>query len=86
MEQTQWTLQDAKNKFSAVVNGTQAGNPQLVTRRGVPSAVIVSVKEYQEYLAMKKKQLPDFADYLLSIPQSEIEFERLEPNLRNIEI
>ena len=86
MAQAQWTIQDAKNKFSAVVNAAQAGSPQLVTRRGVPAAVVVSVEEYQKYLGIKKKQLPDFGDYLLSIPQSEIDFERLDTELRDIDL
>jgi prevent-host-death family protein len=30
----QWTLQDAKNRFSAVVEAALAGEPQRVTRRG----------------------------------------------------
>jgi antitoxin Phd len=29
-----WTLQDAKNKFSAVVEAALAGQPQQVSRRG----------------------------------------------------
>ena len=86
MAQAQWTIQDAKNKFSAVVNAAQAGNPQLVTRRGVPAAVVVSVEEYQNYLVVKKKKLPDFGDYLLSIPQSKIDFEQLDTELRDIDL
>ncbi len=31
--QAQWTLQDAKNKFSEVVNAACAGTPQVVTAR-----------------------------------------------------
>ena len=29
-----WTLQDAKNRFSTVVEAALAGRPQAVTRRG----------------------------------------------------
>ena len=38
----QWTLQDAKNKFSELVNAACAGTPQIVTRRGQPTMVILS--------------------------------------------
>ena len=31
-----WTLQDAKNRLSAVVNAALEGAPQTVTRRGGP--------------------------------------------------
>ena len=42
----QWALQDAKNRFSAVVDAALAGEPQQVTRRGKPAVVVVSVSEY----------------------------------------
>ena len=32
-----WTIQDAKDKFSAVVDAALAGTPQEVTRRGKPA-------------------------------------------------
>ena len=34
---TEWPLQDAKNKFSAVVEAAVAGHPQRVTKRGKPA-------------------------------------------------
>ena len=37
-----WTLQDAKNRFSAVVEAALAGTPQEVTRRGKPAVVVVA--------------------------------------------
>ncbi len=41
-----WQLQDAKNKFSEVVERARTVGPQLVTRRGVEAVVIVSAEEY----------------------------------------
>ena len=32
----EWPLQDAKNRFSAIVDAAVAGNPQRVMRRGSP--------------------------------------------------
>ena len=40
------TLQDAKNKFSAVVDAALAGHPQEVSRRGIPAVVVVSATEH----------------------------------------
>jgi prevent-host-death family protein len=40
-----WKLQDAKNKFSAVVEAAQRGEPQHVTKRGVDAVVVVSAEE-----------------------------------------
>ena len=43
----QWTLQDARTKFSAVVDAAVAGEPQHVTRRGIDAVVVLSVEEYR---------------------------------------
>ena len=60
---SQWTLQDAKNKFSAVVNAACAGTPQVVTRRGKPAAVVLSMHDYEDFcfpclLPQKRKKPP----------------------------
>ena len=43
-----WALQDAKSKFSAVVDRAISVEPQVVTRRGTPVAVLVSYALYEE--------------------------------------
>jgi len=43
---TLWSLQDAKNRFSEVVEKTLAEGPQTVTRRGTPVVVILPVEDY----------------------------------------
>ena len=43
MAEPEWTLRDAKNKFSAVAAAAVKGTPQHVTRRGPPAVVVVSV-------------------------------------------
>ncbi|WP_372837307.1 type II toxin-antitoxin system prevent-host-death family antitoxin, partial [Puniceibacterium confluentis] len=40
------TLQDAKNRFSAVVEAALSGRPQEVSRRGKPAVVVVAAEEY----------------------------------------
>ena len=42
---TDWPLQDAKNRFSAVVEAALAGDPQRVTRHGQPAVVELAVDE-----------------------------------------
>lgn len=44
----QWQLQEAKNKFSQVVKQAQQGKPQYITVHGKPTAVIVSIEDYQK--------------------------------------
>ncbi len=86
MEQTKWTLHEAKNRFSAVVNAAERGQTQLVTKHGVLAVAVISVEEYQAYVSATRKEQPGFGEYLLSIPQSDIELERMEPDLRELEI
>ena len=63
-----WTLQDAKNKFSAVVDAAAKGAPQIVTRRGIETAVVISYDEYQKLTAARRRRTPSLAEYLLEIP------------------
>ena len=42
-----WNLQDAKAKFSEVVDLAQSGKPQIILRRGVPAAAVISVDAYR---------------------------------------
>lgn len=43
-----WPLQDAKAKFSAVIEKAIADGPQTVTRRGREVVVIVSMEKFQK--------------------------------------
>lgn len=65
---SQWSLQDAKNKFSQVVDAASQGHPQFVSRRGRPAVVVVSVEEYEKMLLQERLNSPDFAQFLLSMP------------------
>ncbi len=50
---TIWQLQDAKNKLSEVIERALKHGPQLITRRGEKTVIIMS---YKEYTQMKKSQ------------------------------
>jgi len=54
-----WQLQDAKNRFSEVVQKAIEQGPQIITRRGVKTAVIMSVEDYQQ-LTEPKVNIVDF--------------------------
>jgi prevent-host-death family protein len=41
--EAEWSLQDAKNSFSAVVEAACKGAPQTVTKRGKRVVVVMSV-------------------------------------------
>ena len=73
-----WTLQDAKNRFSAVVDAAQRGEPQLVTKRGTPAVVVLAAEEYARLRALEARAAPSFVDHLLAMPSDDEPFERLE--------
>lgn len=43
-----WALQDAKSRFSAVVNRACEVEPQIVTRRGSPVVVMIAYSDYRK--------------------------------------
>lgn len=57
-----WQLQEAKSRFSELIDDTLEKGPQVVTRRGVDTAVIVSVEEWQK---LKDEKRPTWKDILL---------------------
>jgi prevent-host-death family protein len=78
----EWSLQDAKNKLSEVVDAAAQGQPQLVTRRGVKTAVVISYQDYTRVAAIVEEPRPSFEAFLLSIPKAapddgDVEFERI---------
>ena len=82
----EWPLQDAKNKFSAVVDAALAGEPQRVTRRGQPAVVVLSVEEYERLCRIEMASAPSLGELLLEIPQDDGEFERLQLEPRTLEL
>ena len=83
---TEWPLQDAKNKFSALVNAALAGEPQRVTRRGEPAVVVLAAKEYERLCRLEKANAPTLGELLLEIPQDDQEFERLSLPARPLDL
>jgi len=77
MAKSNWSLEDAKNSFSAVVEAAQRGRPQTVTKRGKPAVVVVSVSDYERLRRSERAAAPRFNDLLLAMPTDDIAFERL---------
>lgn len=67
-----WQLQEAKNKLSEVVEEAVQGSPQVISRRGVEVAVVLS---YEEFKKLKKDQ-GSLAEFFLSSPLAGVELER----------
>jgi len=85
MSESRWSLQDAKNCFSAVVEAARHGRPQTVTKRGKPAVVVLSVEEYERLHQRHDVKTPSFVDHLLSMPQGDADFERQPVALRDVE-
>lgn len=78
----EWSLQDAKNKFSALVNAALMGEPQRVMRRGQPAVVVLAEEEYERLCQADKVAGPALGELLAQIPQDDGEFERLPVSAR----
>jgi antitoxin Phd len=48
-----WQIQEAKNKLSEVIARAQKQGPQLITRHGEKTAVVISFNDYEK---MRKSQ------------------------------
>ena len=83
---SEWALQDAKNRFSAVMNAALAGKPQTVTRRGTPAVVVMAVEDYKRLCQAEKDCAPTFVEHLLAFPQGGEEFERMPLEARLLDI
>ena len=58
-----WQVQDAKARFSELLEASLKDGPQMVTRRGVPAAVVVPAETWAR---MEQAGRPTLKDLLLS--------------------
>lgn len=58
-----WAVQDAKAKFSELLNACLEEGPQVVTKRGHETAVLITIKEWN---ALKNLARPSLKMLLLS--------------------
>lgn len=71
-----WQLQEAKNKFSEVVEEAIKHGPQVVTKRGVEAVIVISYEEYQKLLFNQQKLSEFFRESPLADVSDEIDFSR----------
>jgi antitoxin Phd len=58
-----WQVQDAKARFSELLEATIRKGPQIVTRRGVEAAVLVPIQEWRR---LQKAARPALKTVLLA--------------------
>ena len=54
-----WQIQDAKNRLSKVIDSALKRGPQLITRRGEKTVVVLAYSEYEK-LRKSRGSLSDF--------------------------
>jgi prevent-host-death family protein len=69
-----WAVQDAKARFSELLDRCLAEGPQMVTRRGTEAAVLVPVDEWRRLRAaarpsLKELLLSDEARAAIPVPE-----------------
>ena len=82
MTHSTWSVQDAKNRFSSVVDAAHHGEPQTVTKHGKPTVVVVAADEYARLRHLERLKAPTFVDHLLAMPTDDGAFGRLDGRLR----
>lgn len=77
-----WALQDAKARFSEVINNCLHEGPQLVTRRGEKTAVIIPFDLYKKLTAPEES----LSGFFCSAPRIEYRPERSQDLPRDVEL
>lgn len=59
-----WTVAEAKSRFSEMIDQARAKGPQTITKRGRVAAVVVSAEEWER----KSKRTGNLAEFLAASP------------------
>ena len=84
MSGSTWSIQDAKNRFSAMVEAARR-RPQTVTKHGKPAVVVVDAAEYERLRQAEQAHAPSFAELLLAMPQDDGEVPRAVARPRDLD-
>jgi len=75
-----WQIQEAKNKFSEVVEEAVKNGPQIITKRGIETVIVLSYDDYRAAMLGKKKLSDFFRESPLT--QVDIDLKRDRSGLR----
>ena len=77
-----WQLQEAKSRFSELVDMTLKEGPQLVTRRGQDAVVILAASEYR-----RMSGTPSLLSALFSAPRgTPLIMDRSQESIREVDL
>jgi prevent-host-death family protein len=75
-----WQLQEAKNKLSEVVNEAIKHGPQIITKRGVETVIVLPYDQYRKAMLSQKKLSEFFRESPLA--KSGLDLKRDKSGLR----
>ena len=84
MKHNTWQLQDAKSKFSQLVESAMADEPQIVTKHGHNAVVVLSYKDYEAMIKPKNNIVDFFRDSPLA--EAELDISRSKDFPREIDL
>jgi prevent-host-death family protein len=84
MLQGTWTVAQAKAKFSELVDQAHTTGPQTITRHGKPTAVVVTVEEWDR----KTRRTGNLAEFFAAspLPGSGLEAPRTKDGSRPVDL
>ncbi len=53
-----WQLQEAKARFSELIQTAEAEGPQTITRRGINTAVVVPIEDWERFAEWRRTTPP----------------------------
>ena len=71
MQNNVWQLQDAKSKFSQLVENAMSNEPQFVTKHGNNAVVVLSFEDYKKITKPKM----DLVTFLRNSPLTDVELD-----------
>ena len=79
-----WSVAEAKARFSELLEQAQAKGPQIITKHGQTAAVVVSAEEWER----KTKRSGNLAEFFAASPlrESGIEIKRRKDRPRKVEL
>ncbi|MGA1986902.1 MAG: type II toxin-antitoxin system Phd/YefM family antitoxin [Candidatus Sulfotelmatobacter sp.] len=84
MSMQNWTVAEAKAKFSEIIQRAMSEGPQTITRKGRTAAVVVGAEEWQR----KTKRAGNLAEFFAASPLrgSELKVRRSKARPRRISL
>lgn len=80
-----WSVQDAKNRLSEVLEAARR-MPQTVTKHGKPAVVVIDIVEYERLRQLERAKAPSFVEVILEMPQDDGEFPRRIVRMRDLDL